>query len=123
MGITLPGLSSPAGSKACLSASICAFSSRLNCTHMLLSFSMPTPCSPVTRAAHRHAGFQNLGTEKLAAAQLVSVVGIEQNQWVQVAVARMEHVGAAQLVLFSISWMASRMSARRFLGMVESMHM
>ena len=34
--------------KARLTANICSFSSALNCTHMLLSFSMPTPCSPVT---------------------------------------------------------------------------
>ena len=48
VGITLPGFSSPLGSKACFSASICVRSSGLNCTHMLLSFSTPTPCSPVT---------------------------------------------------------------------------
>ena len=43
VGITCAGLSSPAGSKQrAMRASICArFSSRLNCTHMLLSFSTP----------------------------------------------------------------------------------
>jgi hypothetical protein len=51
------------------------------------------------RAAHGHAGLQDVGAEQLAAAQLVGVVGIEQDQRVQVAVAGMEHVGAAQLVL------------------------
>ncbi|MNZ97488.1 hypothetical protein D3C78_1167290 [compost metagenome] len=51
-------------------------------------------------AAHGHAGLEDVGTEQLAAVQLVGVVGIEQDQRVQVAVARVEHVGAAQLVLF-----------------------
>ena len=51
-------------------------------------------------AAHGHAGFQNVGPKQLAAAQLIGVVGIKQNQRVQVAVARVEHVHAAQLVFF-----------------------
>ena len=52
------------------------------------------------RAAHRHAGLQNIGTKQLAAVQLVSIVGIKQNQGVQVAVPCMKNIGAAQLVFF-----------------------
>jgi hypothetical protein len=54
-------------------------------------------------AAHRDAGFQDFGAKQFAAAQLVSIVGVKQNQRVQVAIAGMEYVGAAQLVFFSIS--------------------
>jgi hypothetical protein len=31
------------------------------------------------RAAHGHAGFQNLGTKQFAAVQLVGIVGVEQD--------------------------------------------
>jgi hypothetical protein len=48
VGITLPGLSRPAGSKARLTAAICSRSAAENCTHIDDSFSTPTPCSPVT---------------------------------------------------------------------------
>ena len=50
------------------------------------------------RAAHGHAGFQNVCAKLFAAVHLVGVVCIKQNQRVQVAVACMEHVQAAQLV-------------------------
>jgi N-ethylmaleimide reductase len=42
--------------------------------------------------------FQDVGAKQLTAAQLIGVVGVEQDQRVQIAVAGMEHVGAAQLV-------------------------
>jgi len=51
------------------------------------------------RAAHRDAGLQDVGAELLAPVQLVGIVGIEQDQRMQVAVAGMEHVGAPQPVL------------------------
>ena len=54
-------------------------------------------------AAHGHAGFQDLGAKQLAAVQLVGVIGVKQNQRVQVAVAGVKHVGAAQPYFFSIS--------------------
>ena len=50
-------------------------------------------------AAERDAGFQDLGAEELAAVQLVGVVGVEEDQRVQVAVAGVEDVAAAQCVL------------------------
>jgi hypothetical protein len=60
---------------------MCAFSCGLNCTHMLLNFSMPTPCLPVT------------------APKMVGIIRIEQNQRVQLAIAGVEHLQAAQRVL------------------------
>src|ERR1700678_2222710 len=48
VGITLPGFNISAGSKARFTAMNCSRSSGENCTHMELSFSTPTPCSPVT---------------------------------------------------------------------------
>src|SRR5690606_32755069 len=48
VGMTFSGLSSPRGSKARLTARNRSSSSRENCTHIWLIFSMPTPCSPVT---------------------------------------------------------------------------
>ena len=50
------------------------------------------------RATHGDAGFQNLGAKEFAAAQLVRVVRIKQDEGVQIAVTRMKDVGAAQLV-------------------------
>src|SRR6185369_17611180 len=47
VGTALPGLSSPAGSKACLTARNSSSSSGRNCTHIWSIFSTPTPCSPV----------------------------------------------------------------------------
>ena len=49
-------------------------------------------------AAHGDAEVEDLGAEGLGAMQLVAVVGIEQDQRMQVAVAGMEDVGAAQAV-------------------------
>ena len=47
VGITLPGLRSPFGSKASFTAAKAARSASENCTHIELIFSSPTPCSPV----------------------------------------------------------------------------
>src|SRR5256885_4143109 len=49
------------------------------------------------RAAHGHAGLQDVGAEQLAAVQLVGVVGIEQDQRVQVAVARRSEEHTSEL--------------------------
>ena len=51
-------------------------------------------------AAHGDAGLQNVGAKEFAAVQLVGVVGVKQNQGVQIAVACVEHIEAAQLVFF-----------------------
>ncbi len=50
-------------------------------------------------AAQRNAFLQHLGGKLLGAMQLVRVIGIEQDQRMQVAVAGVEHVRAAQAVL------------------------
>ena len=44
------------------------------------------------------AGFQDVGAEALATAHLIVIVGVEEDQRVQVAVAGMKDVGAAQTV-------------------------
>ena len=124
VGITLPGLSRPFASNAAFSRSICSRSSGLNCTHIEFSFSIPTPCSPVTVPPNCTLVSRMSAPNSSAAVQLVGVVGVEQDQRMQVAVAGVEHVAAAQPVLASPSpAMAIRMSARRLRGMVESMHM
>ena len=68
-------------------------------------------------------GFQNVRTKQLAAMQLIWIVGIKQNQWVQVAVTSVDTLAQRSWYFFSISAMAKRMSANRLRGMVESMHM
>ena len=50
------------------------------------------------RAAHGHAGFEDVGTKEFAAAHLLGVAGVKQNEGVQVAVSGVKDVGAAQLV-------------------------
>src|SRR6266852_1314985 len=50
------------------------------------------------RAADRDALLEHLARELLGARELVGTVGVEQDQRMQVAVARMEHVRAAQAV-------------------------
>jgi hypothetical protein len=72
-------------------------------------------------AAHFHAQRQDLGAERFGAVEFVRDVGVEQDQRMQVAVARMEHVGAAQAVLVSIAAMPASTSPRRLRGMVPSM--
>ena len=49
-------------------------------------------------AAHGHTGFQNFGAKQFTAVHLIGVVGIKQNKRVQVAIARVKYIGAAQLV-------------------------
>src|SRR4051812_39606981 len=50
------------------------------------------------RAAHGDALLQHLGGKELGALQLLAVVGIEEDERMQVAVAGMEYVRAAQAV-------------------------
>ena len=45
-------------------------------------------------AAHGNAGLQNVGAKQLASAQLIGVIGIKQNQRVQIAVTRVKDIGA-----------------------------
>ncbi|MNN53430.1 hypothetical protein D3C81_1681840 [compost metagenome] len=50
-------------------------------------------------AAHCHAQFKDAPADGFGAFQFAGQVGIEQDQWVHVAVAGVEHVGNAQAVL------------------------
>ncbi|CAM2144652.1 hypothetical protein PT2222_160115 [Paraburkholderia tropica] len=51
------------------------------------------------RAAQFDAGFEDIGAKGLGAVPFVEIVAVEENQRVHVAVARVEHVDAAQPVL------------------------
>jgi hypothetical protein len=97
-GDHLAGVEQTLGSKARLTPNICSFSSAELHAHAVELFDAHAVLAG-HGAAHGHAGFQDVGAKQLAAVQLVRVVRIEQDQRVQVAVARVEHVGAAQLVL------------------------
>ena len=96
-GMPLSGFSRPVGIERALDAAkrAPAPAPRTGCTSALI-FSMPTPCSPVIVPPSVDAQLQDLGTEVLGAPQLVGVVGVEQDQRMQVAVAGVEDVGAAQ---------------------------
>ena len=51
------------------------------------------------RAAHAHAGLQDVGAEELAAAPLLRITGIVEDQRMQVAVPRVKHIDAAEPIL------------------------
>src|SRR3954467_15410334 len=51
------------------------------------------------RAAHFDAEFQDRGAISFCALILVAFIGIEHDKRMQVAIARMEHIGALQLKL------------------------
>src|SRR5258708_28352086 len=46
-----------------------------------------------------HAGFQDIGPKQLAAAHLVRVFRVKQDQWMQIAVSGMKNVDTTQAVL------------------------
>ena len=99
VGITLPGLSRPFGVEGALDAQhLLAFGGRELHAHGVEFFHADAVLAG-DGAAHGDAGFQDVGAKQLAAVQLVGIVGIEQDQRMQVAVAGVEHVGAAQAVL------------------------
>ncbi len=50
-------------------------------------------------AAHLHAGLEDVGAKQLGAVQLIAVVGVKQDQRMQVAIAGMKDIAATQLVL------------------------
>ncbi|MCY1374205.1 hypothetical protein D9M69_615320 [compost metagenome] len=121
--MTLPGFSSDLVSKARFTLNICSFSSGENCTHMLLSFSTPTPCSPVTvppmatlvSRMSAPKSSQRCNWSASFASNRISGCRLPSPAWNTLAQRRP--------YFFSISAIASRMSARRLRGMVESMHM
>ena len=72
-------------------------------------------------AADVDAELEDFGTEIFGTFELTGIIGIVEDQRMQVAVAGMEYIGAAQPVFFSIAVMPRSTSARRFRGMVPSM--
>ena len=83
---------------------------------------MPTPCSPVIVPPTSMHSSRMLGAERLGLLQLAGLVGVEQDQRMQVAVAGVEDVRAAQAELLRQlldALQAPARSARR--GMVPSM--
>ena len=123
-GITLPGLSSALGIERMLERQhLLALGRRELHAHRGQLLDADAVLAG-HGAAHRDAGLEDVGTEQLGTVQLVGVVGVEQDQGVQVAVAGVEHVGAAQAVglLHAARWRAACRPSRRR-GIVESMHM
>jgi hypothetical protein len=86
----------------------------------LSSFSTPTPCSPVRRRRPPRTA-QDVGAELLCLLQLAGLVGVEQDQRVQIAVAGMEHVGDAQAVLLRQLGHAAQHIGQPRRGIVPSM--
>ena len=59
-------------------------------------FSMPTPCSPVRQPPSVDAELQDLVAANLGALLLVRIVGVVEDQRVQIAVAGVENIGDAE---------------------------
>ncbi len=74
-------------------------------------------------ATHPHAEAQDVGAEFLGAVQLVGVVGIEQDQRMEIAVAGMEDVATRRRCIFDISRISASTSTRRPRGTEPSRHM
>jgi hypothetical protein len=74
-------------------------------------------------AAHLDAQFQDFGPHRLAGFEIARLVGIEQDQRVQVAVAGVEHVGHVEAILFDSSSMRRSTSGSWLTGMVPSRQM
>ena len=98
-GNTLPGLSSAVGSKAHLRR--CCWSRSISIEHRLHEIALLDADAVLAgqHAAHLDAQPQDLGAERLGALQLAGLVGVVQDQRMQVAVAGVEDVGDAQAVL------------------------
>ena len=98
VGITLPGLRPPSRIEGTLDREhLLALGRRELHAHRAELFDADAVLAG-DGAAHRHAEFEDLGAEGFGALQLVGVVGVEQDQRMQVAVAGMEDVEAAQAV-------------------------
>ena len=87
----------------------------------LVDFLHPDAVLAGDGAAHLDTFFQHLGGELLGAMQLVGIVGVEQDQRKQVAVAGVEHVRQRKPYFLSMAPMNVRTSPRRLRGIVPSM--
>ena len=73
--------------------------------------------------AHIDAEFQNIRPERLAFLKITGFVGVEQDQRMHIAVARMEHIAHGQAVLGSLNSPIRRStSGRDETGIVPSRH-
>ena len=119
---TLPGLSSPFGSNAALDAVNSCSSSAAGTARTSVDLLDADAVLAGDRAAHVDAQLEDLGAEVLGALELAAVVRVEQDQRMQVAVARVEHVArSAGRTSPPSPRSRSSMSARRARGIVPSM--
>ena len=86
------GFAAPSGSNASRSRACASRSSGANSSGMSSRFSIPTPCSPGEHATGRDARLEDLGAGVVHAIPDPVLAAVEQDQRVQVAVARVEHV-------------------------------
>jgi hypothetical protein len=100
-GNTFPGLSRPWASKAHFSRCCWFRSISENISPIGSRFSMPTSCSPVSAPPRSTAAAQDVGAERLCLLDLAGLVGVMEDQPVQIAVAGMEDDGNARL---SVGW-------------------
>ena len=93
----LAGIEQPIGVERALDARESARARRgANCTHICAIFSTPTPCSPVIVPPTSMQSSRIAAPNASVRSDLAGDVGVEQDQRMQVAVAGMEHVRAAQ---------------------------
>ena len=95
-GKTLAGLSSQAGSKTLFTRICWSRSAAVNWSGIRSRFSMPTPCSPVRQPPTSTQSFEDVGAGLLGLRELVGIVGVEEDQRMEVAVAGVEDVGDAR---------------------------
>lgn len=96
--MTFSGLSRHGGSNARLTARNASSSSRELHAHLIYFLHSHTVLSS-HGSSHLHAQFEYGRAEFLGALHFVRFIRIEQDQRMQVAIARMEHVGATQAEL------------------------
>ena len=99
VGNTLPGLSRPLSSKAHLSRCCCVeIGLREHHRHQVALLDADAVLAG-EHAADLDAELEDLGAELLGLVELARLVGVVEDQRMQVAVAGMEHVGDAQAVV------------------------
>src|SRR5687767_4508928 len=121
VGMALPGLSRPSGSKARFTPWKSSSSPAPNCTHIWFTFSTPTPCSPVivpptaTHFSSTSAAKSSVrcSSSALFASKRMSGCRLPSPAW--------NTFGQRKPYFFSISPMKASTSPRRLRGMVPSM--
>ena len=98
-GNTLPGLSRWLGSKAHLTRICWSRSISLNISGIRSRFSTPTPCSPVSTPPTSTQSRRMSAPKLFGLVEFARLVGVVEDQRMQIAVAGVEDVGDAQAVL------------------------